>query len=300
MKSVSRTIRLAMLPLVGTVTAVGLFLALYNLLHLGALTFTAPPNLAAAKAEGAKLLWGASAFSFAFVLLWNAVTAVIIVRSSLSEYSRKVAVSVWSAFGVINIIGLPLVYYFNFGGGAGDSLIELIRVRAQVPIKELTGAGNLLTFMTVSAIVISVCCLAAPVTNLDVDSVSKKVKLFVWSLYSAAALLVIGLFEIYALFRWGAVVSGNEVVWGITADALAVSAGAVFTVLLVAIYAPAAMIQHRWLDLLIEIESTQSKDLDVPKWLAAHGLSSSPLTIGTAMLAPLVTGALTNIIKVFA
>jgi hypothetical protein len=133
-----------------------------------------------------------------------------------------------------------------------------------------------------------------------VQTVSQKIKLYTFSLYSAAALLSVGLFEIYALFKWGASVSGaEETARSLVADALAVSAGIVFTVFLIAIYAPVAIIQHQWLDHVITEESSRTVDLDVSKWLAKQGLKSSPLSIGSAMLTPLITGALTNVSKLF-
>lgn len=288
-------------PLLGAAVVVVMFLILSDLLHIDISAERMVSDLSAKK-ERAKLLWGVSALCLACALIWNVVTAGFIIRSSLAQYPKKVTVVCLYVLAAINAIGWACLFHFQVGGGEANYLIDLIQKKAGVPIQELTLAGNLLAFTAISALVASACCLAAPVEKIEVQAVSKKIKLCVFSLYSAAALLSVGLFEIYALFKWGAIVSGaeEETARSIVADALAVSAGIVFTVLLIAIYAPVAIIQHQWLDLVIEEESTRTVDLDVSKWLAKHGLKSSPLSIGSAMLSPLITGALTNVSKLFA
>src|SRR5262249_37069565 len=135
------------------------------------------------------------------------------------------------------------------------------------------------------------------VSKIGVQPVANRLKLFMQSLYSAAALLVVGLMEIYTLFRWGAIAAPDEQVGLLLANALAIGAGALFTLLLVGIYVPVAIHQQGWLDDLIEEESKQTANLDIPKFLAAHGLTSSPLKLASAIIAPLLTGVITNLAK---
>lgn len=278
-----------------------LFLLFYSVLDLGNPANSSAITVAMAKAERGKLFWGASAFSLSFTLIWSSLTAIAIIRSSVSNLPHQRRIRVWATVIVIVCLGGALLYPFNIAGSSGNDLLVLIEKEAKVSIIKLTRIGNVFTFMTVTLVVASVCGLARPVAKLDANSIAQRIKFFVFSLYSSAALLVTGLIEIYALYKWGAAVSGTqEVSRGMTADALAISAGIVLTILLIAIYAPVAIIQHQWLDLLLEEESTRIKDLDVSKWLPAHGLKPSPIGISGAMLAPLITGLLTNLIKLLA
>lgn len=284
----------ALLPLIGAILVVTLFLLLYNVLSIGVPPLQRLVPLPQG-AESAKMLWGVSALCLTVALIWNLASSSAILWSSLAAVSSDVRKATLGVIIAVNLIGWVLLPYFDVGGAAADGILKSIAT--EVPaIEWITKCGNLLAFTTVSLVMFSICFLALPAPDLEVQAVAHRVRCFFFSLYSATALLVTGLLEVLALFRWGAAFHPSDGMQA-TATALAISAGAVFTVLLVAIYAPVALVQQRWLDCLVEKESQKTAGLDGPKWLAAHGFGGSPVGIVGAMLTPVLTGAAAQFLK---
>jgi hypothetical protein len=284
----------------GAVFVVGLFLTLYTTLHFASDAGTALATDVGARQERAKVLWASAALGLSMALLWCVVAAIEIIVRMSSGFENKIVRCIWGSVLIANVIGWAWLARFDAGGIISKHLIELIRDRAKLPIDKLILAGNGLAFLAISLVVTSVCLLAARPSQLEVDVVVERIKLFSVSLYGSATLLASGLIEIVALFKWGVAVAPDEMIrLDTAADARAIFLGVAYSVLLIGIYAPVALLHQRWLESIVKDESARQAGWSIAEWLSVNGLKSSPWNVigkGIAMLFPLATGLIVKLL----
>jgi hypothetical protein len=153
-------------------------------------------------------------------------------------------------------------------------------------------------------LVVTACCLLSTSPDpsgidaaRDASFIARRSKLLLFLLYSGAVLLLLALGEIDTLYCWIALKNSASTQ---LASRVTASAGIIFTLLLVAIYGPAALIQAAWVDVLAQRAAEATPDFDRGKWLAARGLEISPLRslgAGAAIAAPAVAGLLAAVLK---
>ena len=254
---------------------------------------------ATADGDGLPLLWATTALAVICASIWGATASALIVwaeRKSLSVKTRR-----WfeGSLVVLSVLTFEAVRRTNFSASAGPHVLETLP-RA---VEQVVAFANALATAAV-VLVVTACCLLSsnPDPNgmdvaRDVATLARRSKLLLLLLYSGAILLLLALGEIDTLYRWVALKNGGSMQ---LASRVTASAGIIFTLLLVAIHAPAALIQAGRVDVLVQRAVQATPDFDREKWLAAHGLQVSPLrSFGApaAFPAPAVAGLLAALFK---
>jgi hypothetical protein len=294
-----RILWISLAPALTTIVAVALFLSISDQLHLYSGLNVASVSVAEATVERIRLLWGAAAFGLGVALLWNIAIAVLILADALREQSRSLQSTLICAIVAVNILGWWYLSHHDPSGPLAKELLDRITTSANVNVWLLTDIGNRLALLAAAYILASACSLTLASHGQTIKSLSQAVRHWQLSLYSASVLLAVGLFEVWALFRFGATVSESNNATSVAsmADGEALASGIVFTVFLAAIYTPVAVVHHHWLAHRVSDAADRIKDLDVDKWLGRHGLKGTPLTVGTALAAPLLSVGFTSLIK---
>jgi len=163
--------------------------------------------------------------------------------------------------------------------------------------------------IVLAALIYSLICLCSAPRPINAKDVALRSSRLQVSLYSCAILLVFELLEMFTQYGWGIALSPGctpKVIANCTAPndkalshMLVFSAAVLSSLLLVVMYFPVFAVQSGWRDDLLSQAVTENPKLDEQQWLAAHGLTPSPWKAIVSMVAPLLTGATTEIIKRF-
>lgn len=249
------------------------------------------------RGEGScRTLWVASALALSVTMVWNWFAAVSIILDNLKPLrpiGRWVFISLlFVALGFVVLF----VWRWDWTGTMGERLLAVLEDEVHVPIVTATRINNTLAALTVVFVVAS-CCLLAYGKSDCIDNVARKVAQFRLSLYSAACLFVVGIFEIYNLFQWASsVYSGDDTSAAfLLTNGIAVSWGVFYTACLTAVFLPVAAIQDHWISQLQHPESKEGAHETRRDWLSDNGIPSSPLhAFGNyvAILAPFIMGLL--------
>jgi len=249
--------------------------------------------------NGLQLLWAAAVVAVICASIWGAAASAHIVwaeRKSLGLKTRR-----WfeGSLVVLSLLTFGAVLRTNFSATAGPDILETLpsAVDRVVAFANALATGSVI-------LVVTACCLlsTSPGPNgtdagRDASFIARRSRLLLLLLYSGAVLLLLALGEIDTLYCWVALKSGGSTQ---LASRVTASAGIIFTLLLVAIYAPAALIQAGWVDVLARQAAQAAPDFDREKWLVARGLEMSPLRslgAGAAVIAPAVAGLLAAVFK---
>jgi hypothetical protein len=208
-----------------------------------------------------------------FALAWNAVVACYTIAKHCRAGSAR-AIYIGLAIVMINVTGWAKLICSRDENSTANYILCAIHNSSAVNIELITLITNLVTFTTITLIVTASCALAARANATNPVGVAYEESLFVLSMYSAAALLVVGSVEIYTLYRWGAeILQLNPAIH--LPSTFGIAWGALCTLLLVALYAPIAIIRQ----------------------LTLQRLGTSLWKIGGALLAPFITGLLTDVAR---
>lgn len=286
-------------PILATIVVAVLFVYLSAELHLGDGLDHQLMDASLAQIEKSRMLWGASALWVAAALTWTAVLSTYVLLSNLEDEHLVVR----SLFALL----LALLAYFAFhyleqndpSGPLATQLIHDIKMVTKVDVARLTCQGNRLAALTSCLVVLSVSSLCLPSRGDTTSDLARTIRLWTLSLYSASLLLAVGLIEIWALFRLGASVSIEDSIKPFTAvaDGFALAAGLVFSLFLAAMYMPVAVLHLHWLGRHIAVARQDDPKIKIDEWLAQHGLKASPVSVGTALAAPVFAFVFTTIVK---
>lgn len=153
-------------------------------------------------------------------------------------------------------------------------------------------------------VVISSSFLARPMSrellgqkNKGIKHIRERSRLYQISLYSASVLLAFTVFEVHALYNWAPVLVASEHVGAIEklTKTITIGAGVCFSLFLVIVYLPTAMINSQLLNRIVMEGIESDKAVDPSKWRAKHGIPSSLLSSFSGLIAiamPFVTGVL--------
>jgi hypothetical protein len=284
-------------PLVSSLLFVVLFISFYAALKLGrhidTMTFT-PRDAGTLKF---RLLWGASALALLMTLIGHLAISVGIIVSNLSGSNKLKLVLMGGCLA--GLVAMGTVSYhlgFDMGGGIAILLSETARPALPKGARILLDIINTLVIVSFVLTVASCACMAT--TQNSLEGQIRRIKKFKLSLYLSAAVLALGVLEVYALANLAvARHTGSRESFLVLANSLPLSAGIVFSIFLAAVYLPVALVQGRWLE--SHFKKLRQEKEDIADWMTLNGLEGSPLTIlGSyiAVFVPLLTGLLTNLL----
>lgn len=252
---------------------------------------TLPTAPAAAEEVRARIAWGASFVVLGVVTVWNLVISATTVWLYVRRRGR-LAVLVFAGIAAV-VLGLMTRY----GGAAGQGLLQNAETVTKVPLSPLTAMMNVSVVVTI-VFVIGACIALGyrPTWNIGAQDLRQRIFDLRVMLFSSAVLLVVGVAEIFFLFDWSRSVppapGAHIAATASLAPALARTAGALFTFILLIIYAPTAVAHERWrLDLNNALHAGDPS-FDTESWEKKHGLLSSALNNMvelTAIVSPMLT-----------
>ncbi len=247
-----------------------------------------------------RVYWLISAITCAVFMFFVGAVAAHVIYRSLSGYPSAYRRGVCGLTGLICLCSVVILQLFGntLQPHAVQHLVEMLELASGTT--SLHSAGNFLSGLSIAvAIAVMVAC-SLTVNLPPVGLIENRESLTVKSnrlqllLYTCAALLVIGVFEVHALLGW---LSAFTVEDNLGAHIKAVTSGIAnaigvfFSLLLVSVYLPAAAIlQIRKHALGREGQSKRDASIH---WSQREGLYGSPLqmfTRGAAILAPILVG----------
>jgi hypothetical protein len=240
-----------------------------------------------------RVFWGASVVALLITALWNAGLAVEYIRAHSSKGVQRVVF----AFALTTALVLGLGR--RYAGVEGEKLLDASAAVSGADVRAITAVMNV-----VAATAIVLLLAAAAIVGTVQKSTPEELRLRAFHLrvllFSSSLFLAIGVVEIYFLFSWPLQITAAElsamklVVDPTTARVIPTTAGALYTFLLVLIYAPAAVAHEERVSQVIAGLRAENMDLDVDKWRKANGLEASVSASFVSAFA-VVTPALTAI-----
>lgn len=298
-----------LLPLGAALAFIAVFLYFFDKLDFGGafdLAFTDDDVLdlddagVKASATRAKMLWGVSALALILGLFLNFFIAIFILKRSLTPFGRKLRFLAMAVVVAVTLVMLILISS-GVGGGTSSLLIAKSEEYAQVPIGEFISLTNFLACVVLIIIVAACCSLLFQKRDFEdkVRYLAGQVKHFKLSLSATSSLLVIGIFQLYALYSWPAVFFEDNTSAAIKtlANGLFMSAGILYSILLFVVYLPVAFVQNKAIERLASEAALSGTEIDRTDWLKRNGLSNPPMSVIAsylAMLSPFLISLLTN------
>lgn len=257
----------------------------------------------------ARMFWGIAATALVLSLVWNSIVSIFLIRrNGLGWLSKPI---VWLIVGAAVTIPIFMMLFLRWrvGGDVAETLVGSIQEYSKaitkseqvIPINALNSASNILTIICITLIVIACCSLIywPAQSEKNIQTLVEKIEQSKLSLYSAAGLLACGVFEVHFLFNWPASFLPDVAAVRAIANGLTISTGVLFSLLLIIVYLPIAVIHRSWISDLAHQASTKSenksKAFDRDEWLQTHGLETSSLSVLKGMLAflaPTIAGVI--------
>ena len=246
--------------------------------------FTSVPAIAASKETAAghraAALWGATFLAYVTAAVWNLLVSRVILKRYMEPRFRWVVFGFAMAAAALGLLVRKASY-------ANEAASLSIVVQRHVPVYEVTKVGNALT--AALSVVLAGTCGALMYRRrretLNARNLRRRIALAKLSLYSSAALLVIGVVQIYFLNDWPANVFSREIssdmrqgLHGLAYTAAVVS-GALYSSVLFMLYAPVLLTYDKWVSKLAEQAVASEPGVDMSKWRETQGLGRS--TAGT-------------------
>jgi|HubBroStandDraft_3_1064219.scaffolds.fasta_scaffold17531_3 uncharacterized membrane protein YccF (DUF307 family) len=256
-----------------------------------------PPDAASAD----RIIWAAFSMSFTFLLVMAGGLSMAVLLRAIPTFS-----TCWRIIKAYALIGLTL------------ALIEPSLVRHNLavgPVGELilTGAKDAANFQRWPNVLAKCSILAAigAAIALGWQASSVDERELAWRLESLRLLLTVwtltlasGVLEVTALFRYGASASVDSQSLEGQADAIAIGAGLIFSILLLIILGPAVVrLERRFKALAVEAAATElraGRMFSLEQWSISRGLVGRPLENSQSALKfilPLATGLAADLLR---
>ncbi|HYC59318.1 MAG TPA: hypothetical protein VEK79_07105 [Thermoanaerobaculia bacterium] len=229
----------------------------------------------AARAHRAAASWGTCFVVYMVAAAWNLVVSRMILKRYMEERFR------WATFGLA-VLAAALGFSIRETSYASSQAPLSIVVGAGVPIYEVTKVGNAIT---AAVIILLVATSGALISRgqreeMSARNLRRRIAVSKLSLYSAASLLIIGVVQIYFLNDWPASVFAETT--KSSRDGLhdlaytgAVASGAIYSAVLIMMYAPVLLTHDQWASRLAEDAAVSNPNFDFAKWREAQGLGRS-------------------------
>jgi len=234
------------------------------------------PIAAMVQAHRAAIVWAASFLVFVAVAMWNVVVTTVIVRRYLPNLVWRI-VGLWVV--ALAVIGFKLNE--TYAGVEKHTPLALVYA-AGVHVYNVTAVGNGIAATAITLFIASACALLyRRSSKMTVRALRERIELTRLSLYSAAALLVVGVAEIYFLNVWPAYFQSPKYPV-VDPDALrdvaysvAIAAGVIYSTVLIALYVPVIVLQESWVSREMERRAVTTPNSNLKDWREAHALDHS-------------------------
>jgi hypothetical protein len=262
-------------------------------LLLAVLTGYRPASQIDDKEFMARQLWAAAVLILSIVLIWNVGVAVrVLLRATCIE--RWFVVGAVLLAGALYGLGYPILAGAGRGylGQVGTEAIRLTERSTGIPVPIVVVTLNTITAAVVAMVIGALGVLMyRGETDLSPEcerAITRESRVL---LLSSAALLVAGVVEIVFLFHWTSTIHPSVlgVKTAVAANTFAIQAGAVFSMMLLMIYAPVFVLHESRVARLVDTQ----KPADREKWLKKNGLHrslSGILTNLVALASPWLSG----------
>jgi hypothetical protein len=229
--------------------------------------------------------------------VWNIAVAVGILREALKVMTMagKFVLFFAMLFAALVPIGILLVNW-RAGGAAADILLKTIEKQTGVPMFAFILANNILACVCMTLIVTACCGLMyLPKNQRTSQTIAKKLVEAQLLLYSSAALLFVGVLEIFYLFRWPVSFATETSRASLLelSNSLSLSAGVLYSLLLLVVYVPVGLVHQKWVHEVFAEQSDGPATVNRDEWLKNRGLDTSTLSLFMKVLviaAPTIGG----------
>jgi hypothetical protein len=303
------------LPAAGVLMIVVCFFWYSHLLQGSAAGYIAPNEIPAitrshsgilpAAEFRARLFWGAGSAALLLALLWNVVLAAFAIEQVMhSEPFPTAHRWIWSSTIGISILVSLILYSMPTSGQVGRLLLLSVEDRPGVPVWHYTTFTNICTGVGVIFIIAATTTLLLPVGRQSEERLHRlrhRIQLSKLSLYSASGLLVVGVFQLWALYTWPASFLPNPVASSVRVmgNSVTFAASVLFSGCLIFIYLPTAVIHQTWVANVLHNAAAGREDFEPHEWLRRHGLDTPALTVINRVMgifAPMAAAGLTHFI----
>jgi len=250
-----------------------------------------------------KLLFGVSLVTLTTVLLWNIVIQSGIILKYFTELPSR---QKFMFISVSIVIILLLVFMIKKFGFAGD-MANFFLGRLSENVNRYILFNNVLTAVVIGMTIGCSCVLSHPIskTSNKARAVRKRVNHFSLSICSASVLLAVGVIEIHFLYSWASRLVNSPQTEAIQSlvNTMTLGAGICFSLLLIVIYLPSAIVQNKLLskllgDAKVEAKEQGQDDFNVDTWRTMHGLPKPAFEYIAGLAAivmPFVTGIIPSL-----
>jgi hypothetical protein len=280
MPSRRRAAALALLPLCLFAVAGSVMDVVGYLLGLNSLDYLSlghASGSAAADEFRGRVLWAATYAISATLMGWNCVLGGDLIRRYFRTGTRI------AIFFMILATVVIMTLSQGYAGGTAQAFVLAANTNESW-VLPLVRCANTGAAVTIAIVVFACCALAYHPGTPTASEVRERIFAARVLLYSAAALLIAGVASIFFLFEWPLalpalrtpMIAERAKSLSVT---MSVTAGILYTFIMLIIYSPLAVVHERWIGRLLEQEYAANSQLDGPKWLTNAGLAKTPLTM---------------------
>lgn len=246
--------------------------------------FTSLPAASAspvsAEEHRAAALWASSFVAYTATALWAAAVSYVVLRRYLSSRTRRIVLTVAALSAVAGLFA-RLIY------GSKVAPLSLV-VQRGVPVYDITALGRTITAALLILCVATCVSLVtrSNATTLTAKELRERSSYARMSLYSFAALLIVGVVQIYFLNDWPSHVhnlTSEPMRKGLheMAYTAALVTGTFYSAILLILYVPVLAIHDGWIAQLAERTFEVKPETDMAEWRNAQGLGrSTTATLG--------------------
>jgi hypothetical protein len=283
-----------MIPIGGVLFVIGVTLSLYYAADLenDTLPLSKLPQLQW------RLAWAVSALALVCALVWTAIICLVAMLQVFKKV-KKIDKGEWY-LGLLVLVAVAY-YCLNFKWElspqtrTSTALVNAIAACTRVDIRSLISIGNTATAVTVGIVLLACSSHALRLRQPSTKDIEERFRLYPAMLYSSSVLTVVGVLEMYALQRWGAsygaYCSANTDTS--IAEGYALAMGAIYSLMLVMLFLPLAILRNKWLRRLLAEKRSNSRDVEQ---VSVRIPVISVASVG-AMLLPILTSLATAVAK---
>lgn len=260
----------------------GLFVLFGQFLDLGDLSKITKPDALSDESysDGLKgrYFWGVSALLVTSALLWNLSLSLLIFFRFSYAGSRSANLFPIIVLGLALIPITMLIFGWSIPGEVSSKIHEINIENTNFEITVALDSLNIMAFLVILSLAFSLGTLIQNNQgNVTLPQLASRIELANLSLYSAAILLAVGVMEVYAQYSWASVHLNGEAkeAYSNATETLAVSAGAVFSALLLILYAPVGLIHKSWVISALHQAQRGMEEFDTDNWLRRNALDKT-------------------------
>lgn len=268
-----------------------------------------PNNAQLIEESRGKLLYCAAVSLLVFTLIWNLALSWSVIRREWISGVRPTngyKVSFLALVGIVICLQLSVGTPLNLGGWYENLLLARLAAMESPRINGVIILADTATAVTILSILLMLGFLAAGDGEEGIAKLAYKINIYKISIYSAGLSLGAGVFEIYALYSWSALYSGEKetaLALGFSAT-MTVATGLLFSALMIVMYLPVAFSLSKELWRYYPRgngDAGSDKDQGLQVWAGQHGISTPPMSVFgsyVAILVPFATGILARILQI--